>query len=120
MPRVTGLRARRGDRVAVELDGRAWRVLPADAVVRAGVVEGLTLDRTRLRCLRRELRRSEALAVAGRTLRRRDASAHELDLRLAGAGVPPQARADALSALAAARVVDDERLASRPAAAAAR
>jgi len=120
MPRVTGLQARRGDRVAVELDGRPWRVLPADAVVRAGVVEGLTLDRTRLRCLRRELRRSEALAVAGRTLRRRDASAHELDARLARAGVPPRARADALSALAAARVVDDERLASMTAEALAR
>src|SRR5262245_47129910 len=120
MPRVTALRARDRDRVAVELDGHPWRVLPADAVVRTGLVEGLELERTRLRLLRRELRRSEALATAGRTLRRRDVSTHELDARLARAGVPSAARGDALTLLQTAGVVDDERFADATADALAR
>jgi len=120
MPRVTGLRPRGGDRVEVELDGCAWRVVPADAVVRAGIVEGLELDRARLRLLRRELRRSEALVLAARTLRRRDVSSRELGARLARAGLPPAARADALSLLTATGIVDDERLASATAQALAR
>jgi SOS response regulatory protein OraA/RecX len=110
-PRVTGLQPRGGDRVAVELDGSPWRVLPADAVVRARIVEGLELDRERVRLLRRELRRSDAVEVAAKTLRRRDVSAHELDARLTRAGVSPAARQDALSSLTAAGLVDDERLA---------
>jgi len=112
MPRVTALRPRGRDSVAVELDDRPWRELPGDALVRAGVREGLELDRERLRLLRRELRRSEALAVAGRTLRRRAASRQELEVRLARAHVPPSARADALALLTASGLVDDERLAS--------
>ena len=39
-PTVTGLRERKRGRVAVELDGKPWRVLPADAVVRAGLAVG--------------------------------------------------------------------------------
>jgi regulatory protein len=111
VPRVTALRAQDRDRVAVDLDGHLWRVLPVDAVVRAGLVEGLELERARLRRLRRELRRSEGLAAAGRTLRRRDVSAHELDARLARADVPPAARADTLTLLERTGVVDDERFA---------
>jgi hypothetical protein len=61
VPTVTALREDRRGRVAVELDGRPWRVLPAGVVVRAGVVEGRALDRPALRLLRRELRRDEAL-----------------------------------------------------------
>jgi regulatory protein len=80
-------------------------------VVRAGLVEGLELDRWRLRLLRRELRRSEALSAAGRTLRRRDVSTGELEARLARAGVPSAARADAVTLLQSAGVVDDERFA---------
>jgi regulatory protein len=120
MPRVTALRPRGRDSVAVELDGCPWRDLPGDALVRAGVREGLELDRERLRLLRRELRRSEALAVAGRTLRRRAASRQELQARLARADVPPATRADALALLTAAGLVDDERLASATAEALAR
>jgi regulatory protein len=120
MPRVTALRPRDRNRVAVELDGEPWRELPGDAVVRAGVLEGLELDRERLRLLRRELRRSEALAVASRILRRRDASRRELDDRLARADVPPAARADALALLAETGLVDDDRLAAATADALAR
>src|SRR5437762_7874962 len=120
MPRVTALRPRGRDRVAVELDGEPWRELPGDAVVRAGVHEGLQLDRERLRLLRRELRRSEALAIANRTLRRRDASRQELAARLARADVPPAARAAAIELLTAVGLVDDERLASATAEALAR
>ena len=66
MPTVTALRDDRRGRVAVELDGAPWRVLPLEAVVRAGIAEGRLLDRNALRLLRRELRRAEALRVATR------------------------------------------------------
>ncbi len=69
MPTVTALRDDRRGRVAVELDGVPWRLLPLDVVARAGIAEGRVLDRPALRLLRRELRRAEALrateAVAG-------------------------------------------------------
>ena len=63
MPRsiVTALRERKRDRVAVELDGRPWRVLPTAAVVRAGLAVGRPLDRHTARELAREVRRAEAL-----------------------------------------------------------
>ena len=65
---VTALRERKRNRVAVELDGRPWRVLPADAVVRAGLAIGRPLDRHTARELAREIRRARALAQATRTL----------------------------------------------------
>lgn len=111
MPTVTGLRDDRRGRVAVELDGTAWRTLPVDVVVRAGLSEGRTLDRPALRLLRRELRRAEALAVAGRALRARDLSARRLAERLAGAAVAPAAVAESLDLLAGAGLVDDGRFA---------
>ena len=64
MPSVTALRARRG-RVEVEVDGSPWRTLPLEVVGRSGLLVGLELDRPRLRLVRRELRRAEALAAAG-------------------------------------------------------
>ena len=111
MPTVTGLREDRRGRVAVELDGSPWRTLPADVVVRAGISCGRALDRPALRQLRRELRRAEALAVAGRALRARDLSARELELRLEQRAVSPSAAEESLAALSAAGLVDDARLA---------
>lgn len=111
MPTVTGLREDRRGRVAVELDGSPWRTLPADVVVRAGISEGRALDRPALRVLRRELRRAEALAVAGRALRTRDLSARELALRLEQRAVSRTAAEESLAALAAAGLLDDARLA---------
>ena len=112
MPTVTALREDRRGRVAVELDGAAWRTLPVEVVVRAGVSEGRTLDRPALRLLRRELRRAEALAVAGRTLRARDLSEQRLAERLAAAAVAPGAAAESLDLLTRAGLVDDARFAS--------
>jgi len=111
VPTVTGLREDRRGRVAVELDGSAWRTLPADVVVRSGISCGRILDRPALRQLRRELRRAEALAVAGRALRARDLSARELALRLEQRAVGPSAAEESLAALSAAGLVDDARLA---------
>ena len=111
MPTVTGLREDRRGRVAVELDGSPWRTLPADVVVRAGISRGRALDRPALRKLRRELRRAEALAVAGRALRARDLSARELALRLEQRAVSSSAAEESLAALSAAGLVDDARLA---------
>jgi SOS response regulatory protein OraA/RecX len=111
MPTVTALRDDRRGRVAVELDGAPWRVLPVDVVVRASLAEGHSLDRAALRVLRRELRRAEALHVAGRALRHRDLSRRRLAERLERAAVPPAAAAESLAALERAGAVDDARVA---------
>ena len=111
MPTVTALRDDRRGRVAVELDGAPWRVLPVDVVVRASLAEGRSLDRAALRLLRRELRRAEALHVAGRALRHRDLSRRRLVERLERADVPPAAATESLAALERAGAVDDARVA---------
>jgi regulatory protein len=111
VPTVTALRDDRRGRVAVELDGAPWRVLPVEVVVRAGIAEGRPLDRDALRLLRRELRRADALRVATRALRTRDLSTQRLQDRLARAEVPPAAAAESVAALARAGLLDDARLA---------
>ncbi len=73
-PVVTGLRERKRGRVAVELDGEPWRVLPAGAVVRAGIAIGSRLDRPTARELARAVRRARALAAASRSLAAGDRS----------------------------------------------
>jgi len=98
--------------VEVQLDGVAWRVLPADAVVRTGLLVGRILDRATARALARELRRSRALADAARVLRHHDVSRRRLDERLARRGAGAEARADALATLAQAGLVDDARVAA--------
>jgi regulatory protein len=109
---VTALRERPRDRVEVQLDGAPWRVVPADAVVRAGLLVGRTLDRETARALARELRRSRALTDAVRALRHRDVSRRRLDERLARRGAGAEARADALATLERAGLVDDARVAA--------
>lgn len=111
MPRVTGLLERRGGKVAVEVDGAAWRTLPVDAAVRAELRIGVELDRARLRLVRQELRRAEALGWAVRALRRRDLSARGLDRRLEQAGLREEERTSALDTLARAGLLDDARFA---------
>ena len=115
MATVTALRERNG-RVAVELDGASWRILPVDVVARTGLTEGRRLDRPSLRELRRELRRAEALEIAARALRRRDLSLRGVAQRLERAAVAPAAVAESLEALERAGLVDDERFARNRAA----
>jgi SOS response regulatory protein OraA/RecX len=110
-PAITRLRERGRGRVAVELDGEPWRLLPAAVVARAGLTCGRPLDRETARELARELRRADALARAGRLLAAQDRSRQELEERLARAGVPPAARTEALAAFVEAGAVDDARLA---------
>ena len=97
--------------VDVELDGDPWRTMPADAVVRSGLLVGRELDRGAARTLARELRRFKALGAAVTALRHRDLSSQRLDQRLASRGVGPVARADALAALERSGVIDDNRAA---------
>lgn len=111
MPTVTRLAVERRGRVAVELDGAPWRTLPVDVVARAGLAEGRVLDRPALRLVRQELRRAEALAVAGRALRRQDLSARGIAERLARASVAPAALEESLAVLSRAGLVDDARFA---------
>ncbi|HEU5216169.1 MAG TPA: RecX family transcriptional regulator [Gaiellaceae bacterium] len=110
-PTVTALRVRKRGRIAVELDGEAWRVLPADAVVRAGLAPGRRLDRPAARELAREVRRAKALAAATRSLAASDQSQQALEERLTRAGHSTAAREDALAALDRAGLLDDARLA---------
>ena len=110
-PTLTAVRRSRPGRVALEVDGRPWRVVPDDVVARCGLRAGLELGRPLLRDLRRELRRSEALAAAVRTVSRRDVSARRLRQRLDARGIPSQEAENAVETLAAAGVVDDERVA---------
>jgi regulatory protein len=111
VPTVTALRVRGPGRVAVELDGAPWRVLPVDVAARVGLAEGRVLDRPALRLLRRELRRAEALRAATRALRARDLSRRRLTEKLAHADVTPRAAAETVETLARAGLLDDERLA---------
>jgi SOS response regulatory protein OraA/RecX len=97
--------------MAVELDGRPWRVLPADAVVRAGLVVGRRLDRDTARELARGVRSARALAAATRSLAASDRSQQALEQRLALAGHPVAAREDAMATLDRAGLLDDARVA---------
>jgi len=108
---VTSLRERKRGKVEVELDGKAWRVLPAAVVVRAELRVGRRLDRESARLLAHELRRANALDRATRALSARDRSRAELEARLDEAGVSETARDEALSSLEAAGLVDDVRVA---------
>jgi SOS response regulatory protein OraA/RecX len=111
VPTVTRLRDDGRGRVAVELDDAPWRTLPVDVVARSGLAEGRALDRPTLRMLRRELRRAEALAVAGRALRRQDLSESMMAERLARASVAPAALEQSLEVLSRAGLIDDARFA---------
>jgi SOS response regulatory protein OraA/RecX len=112
MPVVTALRERPRGLVEVDLDGRSWRLVPADALVRTGLVVGRALDRETARALGRELRRSGALAVALRALRYGEYSRSRLETRLQGRGASAGARQDALETLERAGLVDDARVAA--------
>jgi SOS response regulatory protein OraA/RecX len=106
------LRERPRGRVEIDLDGTSWRLVPADAVVRAGLSVGRTLDRETARALGRELRRSAALGVALRALRYGDYSRSRLEARLTSRGARPDTRDDALQTLEQAGLVDDARVAA--------
>jgi SOS response regulatory protein OraA/RecX len=108
---VTALHPRRGDRVAVELDGAPWRVLPLEAVLVAGLGHGVTLDRPLARCLGRELRRLEARNTALRALRLRDHTTETLRRRLDARGIPARSRDAAIESMERAGLVDDARFA---------
>jgi regulatory protein len=111
MRTVTALRATRGGRVAVELDERPWRVVPAIAVVEAGLSVGLPLERAQARVLARALRRDRAESVTVRALARRDRSRAELEQRLVRAGVREVDRQATLDRAARVGLVDDGRFA---------
>jgi SOS response regulatory protein OraA/RecX len=87
--------------------------VPDDVVIRCGLAADVTLERPLLRLLRAELRRAEALALAGRALRTRDLSRRRIGERLQRAGVPRAAEESAVAALVEAGVLDDSRLAVR-------
>jgi SOS response regulatory protein OraA/RecX len=110
-PRLTALRRARPGRVTLEVDGRPWRLVPDEVVVRCGLTADLELERPLLREIRRALRRAEARELATPARGRRDLSRLRLDERLAARGVGEQEREGALATLARAGVVDDTRLA---------
>src|SRR5919198_4128849 len=106
MPCVTALRSEKAGRVAVQLDDAPWRTLPLEVVTRAGLRVGEELDRPRVRAVRRELRRHEALAVSTRALRHRDLSTQALERRLEQRAVGSAERAEVVETLKRAGVLD--------------
>jgi regulatory protein len=117
MPRVTALRPARPGRVLVELDGKRWRTVPVDVAARSGLATGIELDREHLRTLRRELRRSEAVAAGARLLARRDRSEQAVQDALERKGVRPHEREEAVATLRRHGALDDERFSEARAAA---
>lgn len=111
MATLTALRRSSSGGVALEVDGRPWRTVPDDVVVRCGLHAGLALDRARLRSLRTELQRAEALATAGRALAQAPLSRRRLGERLRRRGVAPSAERTAVATLTSAGLLDDARLA---------
>jgi regulatory protein len=80
-------------------------------LVRCRLAPDVALDRQRLREIRRELLRADALGAAVRVLARRDISEQRLRERLASRGVHADAAESAVAALSSAGAVDDARLA---------
>jgi SOS response regulatory protein OraA/RecX len=97
--------------VLVELDGERWRTIPVDVAARSGLATGLELDRERLRTLRRELRRSEAVAAGARVLARRDQSEQAVQAALERKGIRPREREEAVATLRRHGALDDGRFA---------
>lgn len=108
---LTAVRRRGPGRVALEVDGQPWRIVPDDVVVRCGLSAGVPLERPLLRRIRTELLRAQALEAGLRALERRDLSRARLEERLrrrvAGSGVADEA----VATLEQAGLVDDARLA---------
>jgi regulatory protein len=111
MPRVTALRPAQPGRVLVELDGERWRTIPLDVAARSGLSIGLELDRERLRTLRRELRRGDAVAAGTRALARHDRSEQGLRGILERKGIGEREREEAIAALRRHGALDDKRFA---------
>lgn len=116
VPLVTALRARGSGRVAIELDGRPWRVVPLEAVYAAGLAVGRSLDRPAARAVWRELRRAEARSAALRALRTRDHTTASLERRLGEQGIAGALRKETVEATRRAGLVDDRRFAESRAA----
>lgn len=117
MPRVTALRPARPGRVLVELDGERWRTISLEVAARSGLEVGLDLDRPRLRLLRRELRRGDALAAGAGALARRDRSEQGLRAVLERKGVDEREREETIATLRRLGALDDGRFAHARAAA---
>ena len=111
MARVTALTSAKREHVLVELEGVPWRTLRLEVVARTRLQVGEELDRPRLRELRREILRTDAVSGAVAALRRRDLSAADLDERLARRGVAASDRDTAIETLTQVGYVDDGRVA---------
>jgi SOS response regulatory protein OraA/RecX len=108
---LTAVRRRGRGRVALEVNGLPWRIVPDDVVARCGLAAGLPLERPLLRRIRTELRRAEALEVGLRALGRTDLSRARLEERLRRRRLGATAEEEAVTTLERAGLVDDGRLA---------
>lgn len=108
-PVVTATRVHGSTGVAVELDGREWRVVPIWAAARAGLAVGATLDRARARELNRALRVERARTKALRLARFGDHSRASMDARLADRHVAAAERQVVVAELERVGVIDDRR-----------
>jgi SOS response regulatory protein OraA/RecX len=110
-PTLTRLRRTGPGRIALEVDGRPWRVVSDEVVARCGLAVGVELDRPLLRRLRGELLRADAVESAARALARRDLARRAVTERLRRRGVPRATEETVLATLTSAGLLDDARLA---------
>ena len=108
---MTAVRALGRGRVAIDVDGARWRVVPTEVAVRVDLAVGRALERPLLRQLRRELRHASALEEATRALARRGHSAKRIAQRLERSGTAPRERELVVATLERAGLLDDGRFA---------
>jgi len=107
MPAVSELKATRGGRIAVHLDGEYACTVSQALVARLRLHEGRSLTEAEARDLRREAARDDAMQAAYRLLNHRQRSTKELSDRLAARGVSADVVQSTVDALAADGLLDD-------------
>ena len=108
---LSGVRTVAAGRVALEVDGARWRVVPAEVATRLGLASGVELDRPLLRMLARELRRNDAVTAATRAVARRPRSRNAVAAELERKRIRAPEREAAVALLERYGAIDDEWLA---------
>jgi regulatory protein len=105
---ITAIRTRDDQRLAIELDGKAWIVLDALTAARLGLDEGREVHPDVAAEAEAEAKRERALLRGAKLVGRRSHARGELEQRLARRDGDEAAR-DAVERLAELGAVDDER-----------
>jgi regulatory protein len=105
---ITAIRTRDDQRLAIELDGKAWIVLDALTAARLGLDEGRQVHADVAAEAETEAKRERALLRGAKLVGRRSHASGELEQRLARRDGDDAAR-DAVARLSELGAIDDER-----------